>query len=62
MLAVITFCGYTMFVWDENKRKANLSKHGLDFLNAARVIDAPHVRLLSSLSRRRAIFGDWENL
>ncbi|MDR1361107.1 MAG: BrnT family toxin [Rickettsiales bacterium] len=25
------------FEWDENKRKSNLEKHGLDFLRASRV-------------------------
>jgi len=30
-----------MFVWDEAKRKSNLSKHGLDFNDAHLVYDNP---------------------
>ena len=30
-----------MFVWDEAKRKSNLSKHGLDFNDAYLVYDNP---------------------
>jgi uncharacterized DUF497 family protein len=30
-----------MFVWDEAKRKSNLSKHGLDFYDAHLVYDNP---------------------
>ncbi len=30
-----------MFVWDENKRLSNLSKHGLDFRDAGLVYDNP---------------------
>jgi hypothetical protein len=30
-----------MFVWDEAKRKSNLSKHGLDFTDAHLVYDNP---------------------
>lgn len=29
------------FAWDEAKRQTNLAKHGLDFVDAARVLDAP---------------------
>lgn len=31
------------FTWDESKRQINLSKHGLDFADAARVFDGPLV-------------------
>ena len=31
------------FTWDEPKRRANLSKHGLDFADAERVFDGPLV-------------------
>jgi hypothetical protein len=31
-----------MFVWDEEKRKSNLSKHGLDFNDAHLVYDNPY--------------------
>lgn len=30
-----------MFVWDEAKRKANIRKHGLDFLDAGLIYDNP---------------------
>jgi hypothetical protein len=29
------------FTWDETKRRENLRKHGLDFVDAARILDAP---------------------
>jgi uncharacterized protein len=29
------------FEWDERKRRTNLREHGIDFLDARRVIDAP---------------------
>jgi uncharacterized protein len=29
-----------MLVWDENKRTANLAKHGLDFCDAAEVLES----------------------
>ncbi len=31
------------FTWDEAKRRANLHKHGLDFVDAHRVFDGPMV-------------------
>lgn len=31
------------FIWDEAKRMANIAKHGLDFMDAARVFDTPMV-------------------
>ncbi|HEU5453661.1 MAG TPA: BrnT family toxin [Terriglobales bacterium] len=29
------------YEWDERKRKSNLRKHGLDFLDAAKVFEGP---------------------
>jgi uncharacterized protein len=29
------------FTWDENKRQANLAKHGLDFADAEKVFSGP---------------------
>jgi uncharacterized protein len=29
------------FTWDESKRKSNLTKHGLDFKDAARIFAGP---------------------
>jgi uncharacterized DUF497 family protein len=29
--------------WDELKRRSNLEKHGLDFLDVSAVFEAPHV-------------------
>jgi uncharacterized DUF497 family protein len=38
----------TQFEWDENKRRQNLAKHGVDFLRAALVFDGrPAVMLYS---------------
>ncbi|MGC8524193.1 MAG: BrnT family toxin [Acidibrevibacterium sp.] len=31
------------FEWDENKRNANIGKHGLDFLDVVRVLDNPYL-------------------
>lgn len=31
------------FTWDENKRQANLQKHGLDFADAEKVFSGPMV-------------------
>ena len=43
-----TFCGYNMFVWDENKRQDNIFKHGFDFIDAEQVLTNAHVRIESS--------------
>jgi uncharacterized protein len=32
-----------VFTWDETKRKSNLSKHGIDFRDAAAIFDGPLV-------------------
>ena len=29
------------FEWDENKRESNLSKHGIDFADAAKIFNRP---------------------
>ena len=34
--------------WDEEKRKANLSKHGLDFADASGVFHAPRLTWLDT--------------
>ena len=34
-----------MFEWDEAKRHATLSKHGIDFIDAVEVFAQPHLRL-----------------
>ena len=39
-----------LFEWDENKRQVNLAKHHIDFLDAARVFDAP---VFEKTERRR---------
>lgn len=33
----------TNFEWDERKRRSNLEKHGLDFVDVSAVFDDPHV-------------------
>jgi uncharacterized DUF497 family protein len=43
-----------IYEWDEAKRRANLAKHGLDFLDAARVIESPYVRVQDTLRRGEA--------
>lgn len=35
------------FEWDENKRKANLDKHDIDFEDALEALHEPHVELPS---------------
>ena len=36
-----------MFEWDENKRKANLVKHGFDFLHVDQILCQTHISLES---------------
>jgi uncharacterized protein len=31
------------FEWDERKRRSNLAKHGLDFLDISEVFETPHI-------------------
>lgn len=43
-LEVLTLCMYNIhlkFDWDEEKNKANIKKHGLDFADAEEVFDGP---------------------
>ena len=40
-LANLSFCLYTLtmeFDWDETKRRANIEKHGVDFIEAERML------------------------
>ncbi|MBM3555231.1 MAG: BrnT family toxin [Alphaproteobacteria bacterium] len=39
------------YAWDEAKRRSNLDKHGLDFVDAWRVVEAPG-RLVLETTRR----------
>jgi uncharacterized DUF497 family protein len=44
ILDVHTKCTYNQsmkFEWDERKRRENLSKHGLDFVDAPAIFDSP---------------------
>lgn len=41
---------YASYVWDENKRIANLDKHGIDFEDAVLALEEPHVEFLSERS------------
>lgn len=36
------------FEWDENKRSANLSKHGIDFIDAAKIFNRPILERVDS--------------
>ncbi|MBM2811222.1 MAG: hypothetical protein HW416_1981 [Chloroflexi bacterium] len=36
-----------LFEWDENKRRANIDKHGFDFIDVVEVLDGEHVRVPS---------------
>jgi uncharacterized DUF497 family protein len=42
-----------MLVWDEAKRKTNLQKHGLDFVDAGLVYDNPGKITFESPRRER---------
>lgn len=37
-----------MYEWDEAKRLLNLRKHGLDFIDAVRVLESPYVQIVPS--------------
>lgn len=39
---------FASFEWDENKRKANLVKHDIDFEDALEALSEPHIELLSN--------------
>lgn len=43
-----------MIIWDENKRKLNLQKHGIDFRDAEAILDGPMV----TAEDRRAPYGE----
>jgi len=48
------FCIYNnngSFEWDENKNKANIEKHGLDFQDAPEVFLKRHITMESTRSR-----------
>lgn len=46
----------TILIWDEAKRRANLAKHGLDFANAAVVLDSRYrLDLVSARDEERRI-------
>ena len=36
------------FEWDENKRESNLSKHGIDFVDAAKIFNRPVLERLDN--------------
>jgi len=37
-----------LYEWDEAKRASNLLKHGLDFIDADRVLESPYVLVVDS--------------
>ena len=38
------------FEWDENKRRANIRKHGIDFLDAATIFEGKTVVIMDDRS------------
>jgi uncharacterized protein len=44
------------FEWDEQKRLANLEKHGLDFFDVVEVFEAPHIEVPSTYSGKEERF------
>ncbi len=49
-----------VYSWDEGKRQQNLSKHGLDFLDADLVLESPYRLEIDSErsgERRRQVFA-----
>lgn len=48
-----------MFEWDEAKRLATLKKHGIDFIDAAEILIAPHLVLeaRSKIEQRKIAVG-----
>ena len=42
------------FEWDENKRKANIEKHGIDFVDAVKIFDG----FISSQEDMRSDYGE----
>ncbi len=49
---------YLVYVWDENKREANLVKHGLDFADSALVYENPDKLTLISTRQREKRYAD----
>jgi uncharacterized DUF497 family protein len=49
-----------MFEWDEEKRKLTLLKHGIDFVDAAEILLAPHIVVAGSSEQevRKIAIGD----
>ena len=45
-----TLLSMISFEWDEQKRLANLEKHGLDFFDVTEVFEAPHIKVPSAYS------------
>ena len=41
------------FEWDEQKRRSNLEKHGLDFLDVSEVFEVPHVVVPSAYGEEK---------
>lgn len=39
---------FASFQWDENKRRANLLKHDIDFIRAAAALQKPHMKTTSN--------------
>lgn len=55
---MVSYGNYGRFEWDERKRELALEKHGIDFLDAVRIFDAPVLEVLSPREgeqRHRAI-------
>ena len=50
IIDVATLCSYNwhVFTWDESKRRINLAKVGIDFLDAGRIFDGPLVTVEDS--------------
>ena len=53
-----------MIEWDENKRAANLAKHGIDFVRAARIFQNPVLERVDDREdygeERLIAIGHWE--
>ena len=48
---MFTYCIYNddvRFIWDENKRRENLAKHGIDFRDAWQLFDGPRLEFLDN--------------
>ena len=52
------------FEWDERKREANIQKHGVDFLRAAKIFANPILERIDDRGdygeERRIAIGQWE--